>query len=82
MARIKITGERRRKPVNLSLRQDIVEKAKALNINVSRIAEDALIEAVRTARQQAWLEENADAIAEHNKRVEKVGMFNESLRRF
>ena len=44
--------------------------------------EDALIKATRTARSAAWLEENTDAIAEHNKRVETIGMFNESLRRF
>jgi post-segregation antitoxin (ccd killing protein) len=33
------------------------------------------------AKAAAWLEENADAIAAHNDRVEPRGMFNEGFRR-
>ena len=33
-------------------------------------------------RYRQWLEENADAIKEHNERVDSKGMYNESLRRF
>jgi len=72
----------RRKPVNLSLQQDLVEQAKALGLNVSHIAETALSAEVKRALEKQWLEENADAIKEYNERVDKKGMYNEGLRRF
>jgi antitoxin CcdA len=59
-----------------------VEEAKALGINVSKIAETALTDEVRRAKEAKWLEENADAIREHNERVESKGMYNDGLRRF
>ena len=68
--------------MNLSLREDIVDQAKALGINVSQIAEAALSDEVKRTLERQWLQENADAIKEHNDRVDKNGMYNEGMRRF
>ena len=64
----------RRRPVNLTVREDLVAAAKELGVNASRAAEEGLAAAVRTAREQAWLKENAEAIEYWNKWVEENGL--------
>jgi antitoxin CcdA len=63
----------KRRPVNLTIRQDILEEAKDLKLNASRVAEAGLIEAVRQEKERLWCRENAAAIEAHNTRVEEVG---------
>ena len=71
-----------KKPTNLSLNQDLVRAAKALGLNVSRIAETALAEAVREKARQAWIENNAEAVERYNDRIRTHGTFSDALRRF
>lgn len=66
-----------RKAVNLSLDEELVKEARRLGINLSRQVESSLQEAVRAAREQAWLAENAQAIEEHNARVAERGCFGD-----
>jgi antitoxin CcdA len=66
------TGKRR--SVNLTIREDVMEAAKALELNASRAAEAGIIEAIRQARAEAWRRENEAAIEAHNVRVEKDGV--------
>ena len=72
----------RRKPTNLTIREDIVAAVKAAGLNASQIAERALVEALRQAAAAAWAEDNAEAISAHNERVERTGLYNVGLRRF
>lgn len=72
----------RRRPFNLSIREDVIRAARRHGLNASRIAEDALAEAVREAERRTWRADNADAIAAHNRRVAERGLFNKGLRRF
>ena len=71
-----------KKPTNVSLNQDLVRAAKAYGLNISRIAEAALAEAVRETARQAWTEDNAEAIERYNDRVRTRGAFGDALRRF
>ncbi len=71
-----------KKPTNVSLNQDLVRAAKAHGLNVSRIAEAALVEAVRAKARQAWIEGNAEAIERYNDRVRARAAFSDALRRF
>ncbi len=64
----------KRRAVNLSIRADILNDAKAYNINASQEAEKALAAAVKKAKEQEWLEQNEEAIAAHNERVRKHGL--------
>lgn len=64
----------RRRPVNLTVREDLVAAAKELGINASQAAEQGLDAAVRTAREQAWLKENAEAIEAYNRWFEENGL--------
>ena len=71
----------KRRPTNVSLREDLVAAARDLDLNISRIAEEALDSAVRNAAAQRWLEENRAAVEDYNARVERRGLFNDGLRR-
>lgn len=63
-----------RRSVNLSLDADLVAEAKALNTNISRAAEEGLVEAIRRRKAEMWLEENAEAIEENNRYFEEHGL--------
>ena len=72
----------RKKSVNLSINSDLVEKARALNINLSQTLENSLLEVLRQKEREHWVKENEEAIAQYNKRVEKEGVFSDGLRKF
>lgn len=72
----------RKAPTNLSLRIDLVQRAKALGLNLSEVLESALEKAIREAEQARWLAENKDAIDYYNAFIEEHGMFGEEFRQF
>jgi antitoxin CcdA len=77
------TGRRVRKaPTNLSLRIDLVQRAKALDLNLSEVVESALEQAIVAAEQTRWLAQNQDAIDYYNAFVEKHGLFGDEFREF
>lgn len=63
----------KRRPVNLTIREDIINDAKSLNLNASKAAEDGIREAIKKAHEEQWLKENKVGITAHNRRVEKYG---------
>ncbi|AYD04031.1 type II toxin-antitoxin system CcdA family antitoxin [Neorhizobium sp. NCHU2750] len=63
-----------RKAANLSLDSELLAEARALDINLSRAAEDGIAQAVRTERERRWLEDNAGAIEAHNDYVARHGL--------
>lgn len=69
-----LMGAQARKPTNLSLDRDLLDAARALDINVSRAAEAGILAAVRMARAETWKRENAQAIASSNSWVEANGL--------
>ena len=71
-----------KRPVNVKARADLVSEAKAYGINLSAAFEAALETAVKAARVAQWQEENRDAFAAYDKRVESSGVFSEGKRRF
>jgi antitoxin CcdA len=72
----------RKAPTNLSLRVDLVRRAKALDLNLSEVVEIALQKAIVEAEQARWLAENEAAIDYYNDFVEKHGLFGEEFRQF
>lgn len=72
----------RKTATNLSLRSDLVQRARELKINLSAVLEAALEQAVRAAEREAWLAENSEAIEDYNARVTKRGVFSDDWRRF
>lgn len=64
----------KRRAVNVTVRHDVLKAAKALNLNTSQAAEKGIIQAVKEAQAQAWLEKNKKALSAHNKRIEENGV--------
>jgi antitoxin CcdA len=71
-----------KKPTNVSINRDLLEQAKALQINLSATLEEALTEAVRQKQQALWKQENREAINAYNQMVEENGTFSDDLRGF
>lgn len=63
-----------RKPTNMSLDSRLVEEAKALGLNMSQLAEEALAKAISEEKSRRWLEENREAIESSNEYVERNGL--------
>jgi len=72
----------RKVATNLSLRVDLVERARALDLNLSNVVEQALASAIRETEQARWLAENRQAIEQYNAFVEEHGLFGEEFRGF
>jgi antitoxin CcdA len=72
----------RKAPTNLSVRVDLVRRAKSLKVNLSEVFEGALEQALQEREREAWLAENRDAIRAYNAEVEERGVFSDDWRRF
>lgn len=75
-------GRIRKTATNLSLREDLVRRAKELGLNLSHVVEQSLARAIREAEQTRWLAENEQAIDQYNAFVEKHGAFSDDFRQF
>jgi antitoxin CcdA len=79
---LKYDESSRRKPVNLTINQDLLVAARKYELNLSRILEDSLLVELKTRWQNDWLDENKAAISAYNKRIAKYGVFSDGVRRF
>lgn len=64
----------RRRATNIVLDPALVDNAKAAGINVSRACEAGLAAELKKVREEKWLEENCDAIAQWTEWTEKNGL--------
>lgn len=71
-----------KRPANLTVNEDLLEKAKALGINLSAALEAKLEELVRERLRERWLQENREAITAYNEHFESRLVFGESRRSF
>ena len=71
-----------KKATNVTINSDLLQKAKAYKINISRHFEAYLAEVVRKREEQRWLEVNREAIDKQNERIGKYGSFSDGIRRF
>lgn len=71
-----------KRATNLSVNVDLLEQARALNINLSRALEESLEARIREEKRRRWLMENKQAIEAYNKRVEEHGVFSDGMRSF
>lgn len=76
------TPRPQRKAINLSLDQALIAEAKELGLSISKIAEEGLVKAVAARKSELWLEENREAIDQHNRYFEEHGLPFSEYRRF
>jgi len=71
-----------KKSVNVSLSQEVLEQARKLNINLSAVLTEALMEKLRENKRAEWLRDNASSIDAVNQWVEQNGSFSDFQRSF
>lgn len=71
----------------LKVDADLLAAAEAAGVRAEDVAEEAIRAAVRKtdtaaadARAAKWAEENAEAIADYNRRIRERGVFSDGLR--
>jgi antitoxin CcdA len=63
-----------KKATNLSLNAKVLEAAKAMGMNISQTVDALLAEEVRKRYWAQWNEDNREAIAAYNARIESEGL--------
>lgn len=76
------TSRARKKPTNLSVDEELLERAKRLKLNLSQVFEAGLAEAIRRREAEEWLERNREALEAYNEHVDKHGVFSDGTRSF
>ncbi len=82
MPSVALQAAPQKKSTNLSINSDLLRRARANKINLSRTLEERLTEILREQERETWRLENADAINDYNARIEKSGVFSDGLRSF
>ena len=71
-----------KKSTNLSINSDLLRQARDYHINLSKALEQRLVEILLEEKRRQWREENREAIATYNRRIEADGVFSDGWRRF
>lgn len=68
--------------VNLTLDETLIAEAKAVGLNMSAVAEEAIRFATRTEQMRLWRERNKDAIEAWTRKIDEEGLWSDGLRLF
>jgi len=60
--------------VNLTLDAEVAETARAFGLNMSRLAEKAIAEAIKAERDRLWRDENQSANAVYAEELSREGL--------
>lgn len=71
-----------KRAINLSLNAKVLDMARDMGMNISQTVDTLLTEAVLKQYWERWNEDNAEAIAAYNERVEREGLFSDRVRTF
>jgi antitoxin CcdA len=71
-----------RTKVSLFIDYAVTREARALGVNMSRVAEAAIAEAARLERNRRWREENREALEAYAHEVERDGLALARFRSF
>jgi antitoxin CcdA len=71
-----------KKAVNVSIQSELLDAARAADINLSATLEAALTEQLRVRRRDRWRTENAASIEAYNSDVDQHGSFGDHARSF
>jgi antitoxin CcdA len=63
-----------KRATNLTLSADVLEAAKHLEINISKVCDSHLREVVRREQERRWRQEHADFILAYNATIETEGL--------
>ena len=63
-----------KRPTNLSLTAKVLDAARELGMNISQTVDELLTEEVKRRYWARWNEDNKEAIAAYNARIEREGV--------
>ncbi len=70
-----------KRAINLSLNAEVLETAKAMGMNISQTVDELLTREVVQRSLQQWNDDNREAIAAYNARIEREGTFSQRIRK-
>jgi antitoxin CcdA len=59
--------------VNLTIPEDVIQAARALQLNTSEAAEAGIRRAIASKQAEQWLSQNQPALTAHNERIDTEG---------
>lgn len=68
------TPQTHRRAINLSLKVQTIDRAKALGLNLSATVDALLTQEVERLYWERWNEDNREAIDNYNARIEREGL--------
>jgi len=71
-----------KRAINLSLNSKVLDMAREMGLNISQTVDALLTEEVMRRYWQRWQQDNAEAIADYNQRIEREGLFSDRYRTF
>lgn len=71
-----------KKPTNLSVNSDLLQRSRNMNINLSATLEKALVAELSKAEAERWAKDNNNAIKTYNDFIEEHGCFSDEFRSF
>jgi len=71
-----------KRATNLTLNAKVLDTAKELGMNISATVDELLAAEVQRRYWQRWNEDNREAIADYNARIEREGTFSQRIQRF
>jgi antitoxin CcdA len=71
-----------KRATNLTLNAKVLDMARELGMNISQTVDALLAEEVRKRYWERWNDENKEAIAAYNERVEREGLVMQKYRSF
>jgi antitoxin CcdA len=71
-----------KRATNVTVRRDLLDAARAANINLSATLERALAAELKQVQRKKWSDDNRAAIAAHNDFMTEHGVFSDDLRSF
>lgn len=71
-----------RTKITLSVDPSVVAEAKALGINLSSVAEKAILQAIKAHKNRQWQEEHGAALQAYAREADRVGLPLDAYRLF
>lgn len=71
-----------KRATNLTLSADVLDAAREMNINISKLCDAYLREVVRQEQERRWRKDHADFISAYNATIEAEGLPLEKWRSF
>lgn len=68
------TETAKRKNINLTINESVLEEAKNLELNMSQEAERGILNAIKLEYEAKWREKNKEAIQAYNHEIDERGL--------